>query len=327
MLQELFRIPFIDMPVYGYGLMLVVGFLLASQLAKFLAIRSAIDPEVFSTAVLIMLVAGVAGARISHILENLPEFTRGSLRENVMNMVNIRSGGLTYYGGFLLATPCAILYGLYKKVPIFRGMDIVAPCLMIGLGFGRIGCFLNGCCYGAECNLPWAVSFPYYSNAYVDEFQHRKLDKPVPQTLLVPTRDGMGEKLMEPDIVQTDPLAKSDAASVGSNYLHPTQLYSALTAFLLALLLVAYYTLPHPAGRAFALMLMLEGGTRFLLEMIRVEPTVVGPFSLSMVLGLCLVIGGIAMWWYCNGPIDDLDFHPESDDPASVGDGPYIRAT
>jgi len=312
MLQELFRIPFLNIPVYGYGLMLVVGFLLGVQLAKYLAVRSSIDPEVFATAVLIMLVAGVAGARISHILENLPEFTKGSFKENFLNMVNIRSGGLTYYGGFLLATPCAILYGLYKKVPIKRGMDIVAPCLMIGLGFGRIGCFLNGCCYGAECNLPWAVSFPYYSNAYVDEFQHRKLNTPVPPLLLVPTRDGSGEKLLEPEYMKDDAALRSEAASVGSNYVHPTQLYSAFTAFLLALLLFAYYSMPHPPGRVFALMLILEGGTRFLLEMIRVEPVVLGPLSLSMVLGMLLVGSGMLMWLLTSGPNDDLEFKPDS---------------
>ena len=82
----------------------------------------------------------------------------------------MRSGGLTYYGGFLLALPVTVLYGVNKKVPIRLGMDIIAPCLMIGLGFGRIGCFLNGCCHGAECDLPWAVRFPYYSNAYIDQF-------------------------------------------------------------------------------------------------------------------------------------------------------------
>ena len=95
MLQEIFRIPFLDSPIYGYGLMLVIGFLLATQLARFLARRSAMDPEIFVTAGLVALISGVAGARISHILENLPEFTSGSFTQNVWHMINIRSGGLT----------------------------------------------------------------------------------------------------------------------------------------------------------------------------------------------------------------------------------------
>lgn len=100
--------------------------------------------------------SGVAGARLSHVLENWSVYTdpHRTVLQNLWDAVNIRSGGLTFYGGFLLATPCTILYGIIKKVPIKTGMDIVAPCLMIGLGFGRIGCFLNGCCYGRNANNP-----------------------------------------------------------------------------------------------------------------------------------------------------------------------------
>jgi phosphatidylglycerol:prolipoprotein diacylglycerol transferase len=335
MLQEIFRIPGLDVPIYGYGLMLVIGFLVATQWARFLARRSAIDPEVFVTAGLVALVSGVAGARISHILENFSEFTSGSFTQNVGKMLDIRSGGLTYYGGFIAATACCIAYGLIKRVPIKRGMDIIAPCLMIGLAFGRIGCFLNGCCYGAECNIKWlGVQFPYYSNAYVDEWQHGKLKEPVPPELLVEIDGPKGptEKLLEPHLVKLSPLARNAALNTGSNELHPTQLYSAATAFMLAALLSAYYTLPHAAGRVFALMLMLEGATRFLLELIRVEPAVVGEashktgwvqglpsMSISMIIGLCLVAAGVAMWFAVKGPPDELAYQGEPEpSPASV---------
>src|SRR3954463_1308301 len=190
MYQELFRIPGLDLPVYGYGVMLVIGFFGGVSLAKFLARRSGLDPELFVNAALIALVAGVVGARLSHVLENLPEFTRPELGVwgNFKNVLNMRSGGLTYYGGFLLAFPATILYGVYKKVSLRLGMDIIAPCLMIGLGFGRIGCFLNGCCYGAECDAAWAVHFPYGSNAYIDQFRHKELN--VPPELTTTEADG-----------------------------------------------------------------------------------------------------------------------------------------
>ncbi|MDQ3440331.1 MAG: prolipoprotein diacylglyceryl transferase, partial [Planctomycetota bacterium] len=112
MLQELFRIPGLDIPVYGYGLMMVIGFLLALELAKFLARRSGFDPEIFVNVGLIALVSGVVGARLSHVLENWSEFTASpSFWENLKHMVNIRSGGLTFYGGLLFATPMCLLYG------------------------------------------------------------------------------------------------------------------------------------------------------------------------------------------------------------------------
>src|SRR5438874_1274915 len=67
-----------DIRIYSYGLMLVIGFLLAVELAKFLARRSGLNPEVFANAAMLALLAGVVGARISHILENLHEFTSGT---------------------------------------------------------------------------------------------------------------------------------------------------------------------------------------------------------------------------------------------------------
>src|SRR4051812_22061469 len=150
MWQEVFRIPFINRPVYGYGLMLVIGFLAATQLAKFLAARCRLNGELFVNAALLALLSGVIGARLSHVLESIAanngEFANNgkSALGNFKAMLNLSSGGLTFYGGFLLAAPVLIGYALWKRVPLLRGMDIVAPCLMVGLAFGRVGCFLNG---------------------------------------------------------------------------------------------------------------------------------------------------------------------------------------
>jgi len=102
------------MPVYGYGVMLVIGLICGMYLAQSLARRSKLDPELFANAAILALVTGVIGARLSHILENLPQYTnpRFSFTQNFFNAINIREGGLTYYGGFLLATPSLILYAM-----------------------------------------------------------------------------------------------------------------------------------------------------------------------------------------------------------------------
>jgi phosphatidylglycerol---prolipoprotein diacylglyceryl transferase len=297
MLQELFRIPILNMPVYGYGVMLVLGFFCAVALMRFLAQRSGLDGEVFVNAALIALVTGIIGARLSHVLENLEDFTRPELGlfGNLKNVVNMRSGGLTYYGGFLLATPCTILYGVMKKVPLRLGMDIVAPALMIGLGFGRVGCFLNGCCHGTECELPWAVRFPYYSNAYLDQADGGQIM--VPPELQADTVGGNPRPVPWGEVHKRGPVAERIAHAQRSLPVHPAQLYSTITAWMLAAMLVAYFTLPHVPGRVFALMLMLEGATRFLLELLRTEPSVAGRMSLSMIIGLGLVATGAVLWF------------------------------
>jgi phosphatidylglycerol---prolipoprotein diacylglyceryl transferase len=297
--QVLFHVPFLGLPIYGYGAMMVIGVFAAMALTKFLARRSGLDPELFVNAALIALVSGIAGARLSHVLENLDEFTRSDLTawQNLLNVFNMRSGGLTYYGGFLLAFPLTVLYGVMKKAPIRLGMDIIAPALMIGLGFGRVGCFLNGCCHGSECSLPWAVSFPYYSNAYQDQFADRERPLPVPNGLTEQDINSGKTQLIPPErLKKAGPQVWALAQSQRSRPVHPAQLYSTITAWLLAGLLVAYFTVPHAPGRVFALMMLLEGATRFLLEMLRTEPPVIGRLSLSMVIGLGLVAGGAVLW-------------------------------
>ncbi len=325
MYQELlrFHIPFLNgtHPIYGYGVMLVLGFLLSTQLAKYLARRHLPktvkgDPgDLFVNAALIGLVAGILGARLSHVLENIHDFTRSdrSAWDNFFSMIDLSSGGLTYYGGFLLAFPILVWYALRKKIPLRLGMDIIAPSLMVALGFGRIGCFLNGCCYGATCdaNAWYAVQFPYGSPPVQEELRDIpvKLSPDVKEKILPPdarrelVRDG---EFVDAYTARHDADLKKFVAEVKSLPLHPAQLYSAFNAFLLAGLLTAYFTIPHATGRVFALMMIFEGATRFLLEMLRAEPAVTWlrwapyPFkdySLSMILGLLLVAMGITLWF------------------------------
>jgi phosphatidylglycerol---prolipoprotein diacylglyceryl transferase len=326
MRQELFRIPFIDHPVYGYGLMLVVGFLLGAQLAKYLARRCGYNGDHFVNGCLLGLLAGVVGARLSHIIESLAgggtEFANNgrSAWDNFLSMLNVSSGGLTFYGGFLLATPVLILYAKWKRIPVLRGMDIIAPSLMIGLAFGRIGCYLNGCCYGEECQLPWGAAFPFGSNAFVEQYEKGELPVitddefkagkfGVPESLTNPNyqlprraNDPAAPalpKLLTKEEVRKAPALEALSKGVRAKPVHPTEIYSAFNAFFIAGVVLVYFSLTPAPGRVFALMMILKGLSRYVMEMIRVEPAVWGPLSFSMVVSLGLVVGGIVMWLAC----------------------------
>lgn len=335
MRPELFHIPGIDFAINSYGVVLIVGFLLALEVAKFLARRVGHDPEVYVNAGIVALVAGVVGARLSHVIENWPQYSDAAdgFVGNFLEAVNLRSGGLTFYGGLLLAFPVTIAYGLLMKVPIRRGMDIVAPCVMIGLGLGRVGCFLNGCCYGATCDshFPAAVTYPYGTTPYIEQYATGAKD--APPELYVATGNGAGaggerrrlvtrEELRKGAVeyrvrnedgkIETRRIALPDdarqvAAAERSLPVHPSQLYSTFTALLIAAICICYLSLGPAPGRVMALMLMLEGPTRFILEMLRSEPAVGAPglnWSLSMYIGVLLFVAGIVMW-FAMGYFDD----------------------
>ena len=296
MFPELFKIPFINFSVHSYGLMLVIGLLLSMELAKFLARRSGMNPDHFATAAILALVSGLIGARIAYVIQFNSEFRTGHFFADVFNAINITSGGLVYYGGFLLAFATLVIYAIVVKIPVLRGMDVIAPCLMIGLALGRVGCFLNGCCYGQVCELPSpvAVKFPYYSPPYMDDYDAGRVS---PDPLLVEHDVISGNsRLMSPAKIAQQKQLQSIAAAEHSMPVINTQLISTVTALLIAAATYLFFTLAAPAGRGFALMMVMEGLSRSLIERLRVEPTEVGQLTLSMFIGLGVAVGGVVLW-------------------------------
>ena len=164
---ELFGFTF-PLRLYGYGLMLVLGFLLGIFLAQWRARRTGENSEVIVHCSILALIGGIGGARVAYLIENRRLFAEGPLLE----MLNVTSGGLIYFGGVLLATVLVVGYLRLKHLPIRRYLDIVAVSLMVGLAFGRAGCTLNGCCFGGGCRADWplAMRFPMFSRPLVKLF-------------------------------------------------------------------------------------------------------------------------------------------------------------
>lgn len=141
--------------VRSWGVMLLIGFVLGYWLAVRRGKKYGISSDVLLDLVLYLLLAGVVGGRLLYVLLNLSYYIRYPLE-----IFAIWNGGLSYFGSLGAGVAVAILFGRKRGIPFFRLADLLAPSLALGYAFGRIGCFLNGCCYGAPTHLPWGVRFP-----------------------------------------------------------------------------------------------------------------------------------------------------------------------
>lgn len=104
-----------------------------------------------------LIVSSLVGARALYVISYWKEvFANAPWTEVFM----IRHGGLVFYGGLILASLTTVLYARVKGLPLWKLADALAPSIALGYVPGRIGCLLNGCCYGAPTNLPWAIHFP-----------------------------------------------------------------------------------------------------------------------------------------------------------------------
>ncbi len=184
MMQYIFTIPGINFSIPSYGFMMMVGFLAAIIWAGRRAQRSGADPEVILNCGFVALVGGVVGARAMYVIHYWENFERSSVASTIIAILNITQGGLEFYGGFILAMVGVVAYMVLWKHSLRWYIDIIAPSAMLGLAFGRVGCFLNGCCWGGVCDLPWAMEFPMGSPPMVKQWVEMEPRAALPAELI-----------------------------------------------------------------------------------------------------------------------------------------------
>ncbi len=371
MMPTVFRIPLINRDIPGYGLMMMIGFLTAIWWGVRRARKSQADPDVILNCGFIALLGGVVGARIMYVMAHWEHFAwRGNTLDFLWRLVNVSQGGLEFYGGFLFAAGGIVLY-LWRAGHSLRWyLDIMAPSGALGLAFGRIGCFLNGCCWGGVCDLPWAVRFPHGSSPQAMHWQDMRAGADLPEELVpVDGPTGIINRIPREDLAASDaeiaeaerreqelrkqfseataalaaaPAGTPQAAkaqaehdkleyklsrakvqftairrqmerynmsaaqirSLAAQYpslpVHPTQIYSAINAFFIALLLNALYYRRRFDGQVICLLFIIQPVTRFLIETIRddVPPNIFGLFTRSQFLALLMGVGATACLLY-----------------------------
>lgn len=141
--------------LYSYGFLIAAGFLLALWFMTYEAKRLNENPEKYIDLSFYILIAGIIGSRIVHVLFDDPAY----YSKNPWDVIKIWQGGLTFYGGLITAIPLGIYLLKKYNLPLWKSTDILGAAIPIGMAFGRLGCFSAGCCYGKETTLPIGITF------------------------------------------------------------------------------------------------------------------------------------------------------------------------
>jgi phosphatidylglycerol:prolipoprotein diacylglycerol transferase len=141
--------------IRSYGVMLAIAFWVGIEISARIARKRGYDHLLIVDLGLVILLSSVVGSRFLYVITHLPDF-----RGDPWGVFKVWEGGLTFYGGLVAAVVLGVLYLKRRKQPVAAITDILAPQIALGIAIARIGCFLNGCCFGKESALPWACVFP-----------------------------------------------------------------------------------------------------------------------------------------------------------------------
>lgn len=154
MRQVLFQIPGLGWSIYGYGVMLCIAVYLGTWLSARKAARAGMNPDDIWDLSFWFFVCGILGARLFYVLQYRDRF------DDPWEFFAVWQGGLVVYGSGIGVLVAFLVFTWRRKLPRLPLADVLAPYIVLGIGIGRIGCLLNGCCYGDYCAAPWSLSFP-----------------------------------------------------------------------------------------------------------------------------------------------------------------------
>jgi phosphatidylglycerol---prolipoprotein diacylglyceryl transferase len=349
------------LPIRGYGVMLLIAVSSAVALLVYRAWRRGFDPEMMLSLSFWLFAAGIVGARLFYVIEYWEQqFHKETLAATLKAVFNITQGGLVVFGSLIGGAVAALIWIYKHRLSALVMGDLMAPSIVLGMAVGRIGCFLNGCCFGDACELPWAVQFPFGSPPFMQQVEQGRLtvhglrlsgnsDDPAiiesvePGSLadragliagqqiervIAQSGDDQGGRETKVDNVADALSALLQAKKPGTELrlrvsggnsatsqtvgwtlpealprtrpIHPTQIYSAIDAFLLFFVLLAYEPFQRRSGELLALMLTLHPISRFLLEVIRIdEASMFGTgLSISQLISVAALVGAVILWAY-----------------------------
>ena len=149
--------------IHWYGLLLAAGFIAGLWTASRRAVRDGIAPEKIIDAGAWLIIGAIVGARALYVVSYWDRLMQDPLFHQApwTEMFMVQRGGLVFYGGLIGATASGLLYVWKTKLPLWKFADALAPSAALGYVPGRLGCLMNGCCYGRETTVPWAIQYPH----------------------------------------------------------------------------------------------------------------------------------------------------------------------
>ncbi|CUU05412.1 phosphatidylglycerol:prolipoprotein diacylglycerol transferase [Candidatus Thermokryptus mobilis] len=267
-------------PIYSYGLMMAIAFLVADFLVSREFKRLRFNINYANEMVVLAVVSGIIGAKILYLLENFSDFIKSPLE------MIFSAGGLTWYGGFILAFIVLFVYVIRKKLPVLKVLDAIAPAVALGYGIGRIGCHLSGDGdYGIPTSLPWGTI--YANGTLKPTYALREYFERFPELAEKYNYHILSSKIVGEDkfgfITEFDKTIR----------LHPTPIYEFLIMLLIFILLYFFRNRVKYSGELFGIYLVLSSIERFTIEFLRLNPPLILGLTEAQVISIFLLLVGV----------------------------------
>ena len=198
----------LGLPIRGYGFFLLLATIAGVGLAVYRARTIGIDPDHIFSLAFWMFIIGIAGARLFYVIQKHEEFDISSPASFLVALVSMNKGGLVVYGSLIGALIAFVGFSRIKRLPMLDLADIIAPSMILGLCIGRIGCLMNGCCFGGVCDVEQiGIRFPEGSPPYHRQLETGEVLGIQGKKVLVERKDKDGNKFNYPliDVQAVEP--------------------------------------------------------------------------------------------------------------------------
>ncbi|MBI2480431.1 MAG: prolipoprotein diacylglyceryl transferase [Planctomycetia bacterium] len=161
----------LGLPIRGYGMFVLAGIVAGMSLSIYRGKQIGLDSELIYSLAFWLFIIAIAGARLFYVIQKWDEFERATPLATIGAIMKFTEGGLVVYGSVIGGFLALYLFSRRQQMSMFELGDVIAPGMAIGLAFGRIGCLMNGCCYGGICDgWPLAITFPQHASVELGHY-------------------------------------------------------------------------------------------------------------------------------------------------------------